>query len=73
MNVFLEILRFIFWCLIAIVVAAIMACWITASMKTLHYTKQNNVMLKELCVENGLNVDSLLNTTQNDETDLNGE
>lgn len=71
MNAFLDLLRFIFWSLIAIFVAIVIACWITASMKTLHYTKQNNAMLKELCVENGLNVDSLLNTTQNDETDLN--
>ena len=77
MNAFLDLLKFIFCGLIVIVVAVTLVCWISASMDTLHYTKQNNVMLKELCVENGLNVDSLLNTTQNDtlnsKIDLEGE
>jgi len=77
MNVFLDILKFIFGSLLAIVVAVTLACWLMASMETLHYTKQNNILLKELCVENGLNVDSLLNTTQNDtlnlKIDLKGE
>ena len=77
MNVFLDILKFIFLSLLVILVAITFACWITASMETLHYTKQNNVLLRELCVENDLNVDSLLNTTQNDtlnlKIDLKGE
>ena len=77
MNAFLDLLKFIFCGLIVIVVAVTLVCWISASMDTLHYTRQNNVMLKELCVENGLNVDSLLNTTQNDtlnsKIDLKGE
>ena len=77
MNAFLDLLKFIFCGLIVIVVAVTLVCWISASMETLHYAKQNNVMLKELCVENGLNVDSLLNTTQNDtlnsKIDLEGE
>ena len=70
MNVFLEILKFIFYFLLAIFVAVIIVCWLAASMDTLHYTKQNNILLKELCVENGLNVDSLLNTTQKDTLNL---
>jgi hypothetical protein len=70
MDAFLDLLKFIFCGLFAIIVAVIMACWITASMKTLHYTKQNNVLLRELCVENGLNVDSLIGTTQNDTLNL---
>jgi len=77
MDAFLDILKFIFGSLLAIVVAVTLACWLMASMETLHYTKQNNILLKELCVENGLNVDSLLNTTQNDtvnsKIDLKGE
>lgn len=77
MNAFLDILKFIFLSLLAILVAITFACWITASIGTLHYTKQNNVLLRELCVENGLNVDSLINTTQNDtlnlKIDLKGE
>lgn len=77
MNAFLDLLKFIFVFLLTIVVAVIFACWITASMETLHYTKQNNVLLRELCVENGLNVDSLMSTTQNDtlnlKIDLKGE
>jgi len=70
MNAFLDFLRFIFLGLLAIVVVVIMLCWITASMETLHYTKQNNVLLKELCIENGLNVDSLIRKTQNDTLNL---
>jgi hypothetical protein len=70
MNAFLDLLRFIFLGLFTIVVAVIMACWVAASMETLHYTKQNNILLKELCVENGLNVDSLISTTQNDTLNL---
>ena len=70
MDAFLDLLKFIFFGLIVIVVAIIMACWLAASMKTLHYTKQNNVLLRELCVENGINVDSALNTLQNDTLNL---
>lgn len=67
MNAFLDFLKFIFCFLLAIVVAVVMACWIVASMETLHYTRQNNVLLRELCAENGLNIDSLINTTNNPE------
>lgn len=70
MNAFLDFLRFIFCGLLAIIVAVTMACWLTASIETLHYTKQNNVLLKRLCVESGLNVDSLMSTTQNDTLNL---
>ena len=70
MSIFLEILKSIFLGLFIMAVVVTLVCWISVSMDTLHYTKQNNVMLKELCVENGLNVDSLLTTTQNDKTDL---
>lgn len=70
MNVFLELLRFIFCGLLAIFVAVIIVCWLAASMDTLHYTKQNNILLKELCAENGLNVDSLISATQNDTLNL---
>ena len=40
------------------------------SIETLQYTKQNNVLLKELCVEHGINVDSALNAVQNDTLNL---
>lgn len=77
MDLFLDILKCIFSVLFVIVVTVILGCWITASMEALHYTKQNNILLKELCVENGLNVDSLMSTTQNDtlnlKIDLKGE
>jgi hypothetical protein len=66
MNVFLDILKFIFFGLLAIVVAVIIGCWITDSIETLHYTKQNNLLFKELCIKNGINVDSALNVIQND-------
>ena len=70
MNVFLEILKFIFYSLLGIAIAIIIVSWLATSADTLHYAKQNNVLLKELCVENGLNVDSLISTTQNDTLNL---
>ena len=56
--------------MLTIVVTGIMICWLMASIETLHYTKQNNVLLKELCIENGINVDSVSNTVQNDTLNL---
>ena len=80
MDTFLEILKFLFCglCgLLVVIVVCIIICWISASMETLHYTKQNNVLLKELCVENGLNVDSIISIPQKDtlnlKIDLKGE
>ena len=70
MDLFLDILKSIFCGLLAIVVAVIMACWLSISVETSHYTKQNNILLRELCIENGLNVDSLISTTQNDTLNL---
>ena len=71
MDAFLDFLRFIYiFGLLTIVVVVTVMCLLVASIKTLHYTKQNNVLLKELCVKNCLNVDSLINTTQNDTLNL---
>lgn len=70
MDAFLDFLRFIFLGLLTIVVVVTVRCLLVASIETLHYTKQNNVLLKELCVKNCLNVDSLINTTQNDTLNL---
>lgn len=70
MDAFLDFLKFIFYGLLTIVVAVIIGCWLAASMETYTYTKQNNVLLRELCIENGLNVDSLMSTTQNDTLNL---
>lgn len=70
MDAFLDFLRFIFCGLLVIVLTVTLVCWLVASMETLHYTKQNNALLRELCIENGLNVDSLINTTQNDTLNL---
>ena len=70
MDAFLDFLRFIFLGLLTIVVVVTVMCLLVVSIKTLHYTKQNNVLLKELCVKNCLNVDSLINTAQNDTLNL---
>lgn len=70
MDAFLDFLRFIFLGLLTIVVVVTVMCLLVVSIKTLHYTKQNNVLLKELCVKNCLNVDSLINTTQNNTLNL---
>jgi hypothetical protein len=66
MNTFLNILRFLY----TIVIIIAILFWLTTSIVTLHYVKQNNVLLKELCVENGINIDSALNTVQNDTLNL---
>ena len=70
MELFLDILKFIFGSLLTIVITVIIVCWLAASIETLHYTKENNILLKELCVENGINVDNVLNTVQNDTLNL---
>ena len=66
MDAFLDLLKFIFGGLLTIVVTVIIVCWLMASIETWHYTKENNILLKELCVENAINVDSVLNTLAND-------
>ena len=66
MNAFLDLLKFIFTGLLVVVIATIIGTWFVASMETLNYTKQNNVLLKKLCIENEINVDSALNVIQND-------
>lgn len=71
MNAFLDLLRFIFWGIVAIFVGSIIGIWFTASLDTYITTKENNILIKEMCVKNGLNVDSLINTTQNDTLNLN--
>ena len=71
MNAFLDLLKFIFGGLLTIVVTVIIVCWLMGSIETLHYTKENNVLLKALCVENGINVDSVLNTSANDTLNVN--
>ena len=66
MNAFLDLLKFIFTGLLLFVIVTIIGTWFVVSVETLNYTKQNNVLLKELCIENEINVDSALNVIQND-------
>lgn len=66
MNAFLDLLKFIFCGLLAIVVAVIIGVWFSASLDTYTTTKENNILIKELCIKNGLSVDSIISTTQND-------
>lgn len=66
MNAFLDLLKFIFWSLLAIFVGLIIGIWFTASLDTYTTTKENNILIKELCIKNGINVDSALNVIQND-------
>ena len=70
MDAFLDFLRFIFLGLLTIVVVVMVVCWLVASIETLQYTKKNNDLLKDLCVKKCMNVDSLINTTQNDTLNL---
>lgn len=71
MNAFLDLLKFIFCGIIAIFVGSILGIWFTASMDTYITSKENNILIKEICMKNGVNVDSLINTTQNDTLNLN--
>lgn len=66
MNAFLEVLKVIFWVIVAIFVGFIIGIWFTASLDTYITTKENNILIKELCIKNEINVDSVLNVTQND-------
>ena len=70
MNVLLDILKGMFCSFLAIFIVFAIVYWLTTSIETLHYTKQNNVLLRELCVKNDLNVDSLITITQNDTLNL---
>lgn len=66
MNAFLDLLKFIFCGLLVVVIVTIIATWFMVAVETLNYTEQNNVLLRELCIENEINVDSALNVIQND-------
>ena len=70
MNIFLDLLKGMFCSFLAIFIVLAIVYWLTTSTKTLYYTKQNNILLKELCIKNGLNVDSLMTITQNDTLNL---
>lgn len=65
MNAFLEVLKFIFWVIVASFVGVIIGVWFSASLDTYITTKENNILIKEMCIRNGLNIDSLISTTQN--------
>ena len=70
MNIFLDILKGMFCSFLAIFIVLAIVYWLITSTETLYYTKQNNVLLRELCIENCLNVDSLVTITQNDTLNL---
>jgi hypothetical protein len=65
MNAFLDMLKFIFWVIVAIFVGFTTGFWFTTSLDTYITTKENNILIKEMCIRNGLNIDSLISTTQN--------
>lgn len=77
MKEFLELLKAIFMGLLVGIVVVIVGCWFSISLDTILYTKQNNLLLKELCIKNEINVDSVLNVIQNDtlnvKIDIEGE
>jgi hypothetical protein len=77
MNAFLDMLKFIFWVIVAIFVGFTTGFWFTTSLDTYITTKENNILIKELCIKNEINADSVLNVTQNDtlnvKIDIKGE
>ena len=66
METFLEILEGICKFIFSIVVAIAFVVWFFAAIETLTVTKQNNALIKELCIEQGLDVDSILSVATND-------
>lgn len=70
MNEFLEFLKVIFWCIIAFFAVDIIVVWFCTSIDTYIVAKENNILIKEICIKNGLNIDSLISTTQNDTLNL---
>ena len=66
METFLEILEGICKFILGIVVAIAVVVWFFAAIETLAVTKQNNALIKELCIEQGLDVDSILSVATND-------
>lgn len=71
MDVFLDILRLVFWCIFVFIVVVTIGVWFGASIDTYTMTKENNILIKDMCIKNGLNVDSLINIHQNDTLILN--
>lgn len=71
MNAFLDLLKFIFCGIVAIFVGVIIGVWFGASIDTYTKIKENNILIKDMCIKNGLNVDSIINIHQNDTLILN--
>lgn len=71
MDAFLDILRLIFWGVLVFFVVVIIGVWIDISIDTYITIKENNILIKDMCIKNGLNVDSLINIHQNDTLILN--
>lgn len=71
MDAFLEILRLIFWGVLIFFVVVIAGVWTDISIDTYITTKENNILIKDMCIKNGLNVDSIINIHQNDTLILN--
>lgn len=71
MDAFLEILRLIFWSVLVFFIVVIVRVWVDISIDTYITTKENNILIKDMCIKNEINVDSVLNIHQNDTLILN--
>lgn len=71
MDAFLDILKLVFWCIFVFIVVVTIGVWIDISIDTYITTKENNILIKDICIKNGLNVDSIINIHQNDTLILN--
>lgn len=73
LDIFLDILRFCAIVLISIFAALMLMLWLDTTITTNKKVKENNCLLKELCVKQGINADSIISQMNNDTIQANIE
>lgn len=73
LDIILDILRFFAIVLISIFAALMLMLWLGTTITTNKKVKENNCLLKELCVKQGINADSIISQMNNDTIQVNIE
>lgn len=73
LDIILDILRFFAIVLISIFAALMLMLWLDTTITTNKKVKENNCLLKELCVKQGINADSIISQMNNDTIRVNIE
>jgi cell division protein YceG involved in septum cleavage len=73
LDIILDILRFFAIVLISIFAVLMLMLWIDITITTNKKVKENNYLLKELCVKQGINADSIISQMNNDTIQVNIE